>query len=228
MDTRAAQLLKFRFDHPAQLKQHLHLVDGRTLFFVRAAPNNLVGSARVVLEISFVSSEQVTILRGSVLSRVEGAQQGVWLEFPDGKLARRMADPSVMVPRKQRRVGCDAMVEVRAGMGGVMARMIDVSMSGARLAGALRLASGKELQLRVMGAPADWPSDLGRAEMAREEVGDCGVRFLRADAESRKAVAKLVQVAQQAWARAPELTHPPSCCKGGVVLEPPLPHRSKI
>ena len=227
MEARAATLLRSRFDSPAQLGKHLHIVNERTLFFFRATPKDVIVGGRIALEISFQSSEQIIVMRGTARSQTMGLQPGLWLEFPDtGRLARRTEDPAGLTNRKQRRIGCDTLVEVRLGAASTLTRMLDVSMGGARLAGSFHRGDATQVQLRVLGAPPDWPSELGRAEMAREDKGDFGVRFLRTDPESRKAVMRLVQLAQEAWARAPEVTHPPVCCDRGVMLEPPVPWSS--
>ena len=92
MDSRAASLLKYRFGNMQQMHNHLHVVEGRTLFFYRDPHTTLAGAARVVVEFSFADSEQVATLRGSVLSKVEGdgGQTGAWIEFPDAKLVRKL------------------------------------------------------------------------------------------------------------------------------------------
>jgi hypothetical protein len=50
------------------------------------------------------------------------------------------------------------------------------------------------------------------------------VRFLRSDVTARVAAGKLYAAVQEGWANAPEMAHPPICCQGGRLLEPPLPH----
>jgi hypothetical protein len=57
-----------------------------------------------------------------------------------------------------------------------------------------------------------------------ESGGDLGVRFVRSDVIARVASGKLYSAMQQSWTKAPEVAHSPLCCKGGHVLEPPLPH----
>jgi len=91
LETPQATLLKYRFGNIAQMQNHLHVVDGRTLFFYRDGKGDLPGGARVLLEFSFADSEQVSTLRGNVLGRVEGegGQVGMWIEFPDGRLAKK-------------------------------------------------------------------------------------------------------------------------------------------
>ena len=51
-----------------------------------------------------------------------------------------------------------------------------------------------------------------------------GTKLVRSDPTARIASGKLFLAVQEAWNKAPELMHPALCCKGGHVLEPPLPH----
>jgi hypothetical protein len=113
VETKAATLIKYRFGLFEHMRNHLHVLEGRTLFFYRDPRNSLAGGDRVVVEFSFGSSEQVSTLRGAVLARIdrEGGQPGAWIEFPDAKLARRIdAGAEAISARRQRRLGCDMMV----------------------------------------------------------------------------------------------------------------------
>ena len=228
----ATNLLRYRFGDLQQMKNHLHVVERRTVFFWRDPRTALQGGQRVAIEFSFSSSEQVSIARGAVLGRVEGVESGdgpvmgVWLEFPDSRLAKRIDQGGVqsIAARKQKRLGCDLVVEVRSGRKPYIGRMIDISVGGCRITGSSTLRKGFEAELRLLSAPPGWPSDLGRVQVERGDGSEIGVRFVRTDAVSRIAAAKLFQLVQQAWAQAPEIAHPQLCCRGGHVLEPPLPH----
>ena len=115
---KAATLLKVRFGEVPQLQKHLHVVEGRTVFFFREPSARLVGGERVIVEFSVASSEQVSTLRGSVLGRVngEGGQIGAWIEFPDARLARRLErGPTAVAMRQHQRVTCDLLIEVKQG-----------------------------------------------------------------------------------------------------------------
>jgi hypothetical protein len=222
-----AALLKYRFDDIEQMQNHLHVLEGRTLFFYRDGKAALPGGARVVMEFSFGNSEQVAALRGNVLSRVESesGQAGAWIEFPDARLARK-ADQgaSAIALRKQKRLGCDLLVEVKQGRVPFLGRMVDVSIGGARIIGAIGLRAGATVEMRLMAPERNFPGPLGQSEVTRADASDSAVRFLRTDSTARVASSKLCQAVQQAWTRAPDLSHPALCCKGGHVLEPPLPH----
>ena len=226
MDQRRAVSLRYRFNDFAQMQNHLHVVEGRTLFFWRDPRAALPGGSRVVVEFSFQSSEQVVVLRGAVLARIEneGGMTGLWIEFPDARTAKRLDQgPAGIAARKQRRLGCDLLVEFRVGVVPILGRLVDVSMGGARIAGARGVRPGAEGMLRLLGPEEGFPGILGRADVVRAD-GDCGIRFLRNDTTTRQASAKLCQALQQEWQAAPELSHPAVCCAGGHVLEPPLPH----
>ena len=223
--------LKYRFGDLTQMKNHLHVVEGRTLLFYRDPKLPLSGGARVVVELSLATSEQVSTVRGAVVARVEAAESagnaGLWLEVPDARLAKRIDQegPTGLSSRQQRRLGCDFVVEVRSGRVPFLGRMIDVSMSGARISGAVGLRAGGQVEMRLLGGEPPLPSLLGRCDVIRAEPsGDTGVRFVRSDPTARIASGKLFLAVQEAWNKAPELTHPTLCCKGGHVLEPPLPH----
>jgi hypothetical protein len=226
VDTRVTTLLKYRFGDLTQMNNHLHVIDGRTLLFYRGGRVKLASGQRVVVELSLVSSEQVTALRGTVLALESDTSTGVWIEFPDAKLARRLAQggAGAITSRSQRRVGCDLMVELKYGDMPLLGRMVDVSMAGARIVGAAGLACNADVELRIIGATSPLPSIVGKAQIARSTSGgDIGVRFLRSDPAARVGAGKLFQAVQQAWNKAPELTHSPLCCQNGTVLEPPLP-----
>ena len=228
MDSRPATTLKYRFGTIELLQNHLHVVDGRTLFFLREARSTLAGGARVVVEFSFGTSEQATTLRGSVLSRIEGqgGQHGVWIEFPDAKLARRLGQGAAGIAgRHQRRLGCDMLVQVKAGDMPYLGRMIDVSLHGVRIVSTAQLASGDEVEVRIMGAEPPLPGLLGRGQVVRADPGgDLAVKFVRTDVIARVASGKLYSAVQETWQKAPEMAHSPFCCQNGNVQEPPLPH----
>ena len=223
--------LKYRFGDLTQMKNHLHVVEGRTLLFYRDPKLPLPGGSRVVVELSLATSEQVSTVRGAVVALVEAAESagnaGLWLEVPDARLAKRIDQegPTGLSSRLQRRLGCDFVVEVRSGQVPFLGRMIDVSMSGARISGAVGLRAGGQVEMRLLGGEPPLPSLLGRCDVIRAEPsGDTGVRFVRSDPTARIASGKLFLAVQEAWNKAPELMHPALCCKGGHVLEPPLPH----
>ena len=210
------------------MQKHLHVVEGRTLFFLREPRSTLQGGARVVIEFSLADSEQVTTLRGSVLARIdgEGGQAGAWIEFPDSPLARRLEQGKAgLAGRNQRRLGCDMLVEVKQDRLPLLGRVIDVSLHGLRIVGPIGLKQGSDVEVRIMGAEPPMPGLLGRSQVVRSDPGgDLAVKFVRTDVVARVASGKLYSLMQQSWQKAPELAHSPQCCVGGNVQEPPLPH----
>jgi len=235
VEKQPAVLLKARFGDLSQLQNHLRVVDGRTVFFFREATSRLKGGERVVVEFSVSSSEQMSTLRGAVLGRVEageGTQTGAWIEFPDAKLAKRLEHGTTKLARQHQRVSCDLLVEVNPGRRPFLARMMDVSMGGARLlgatasrVGAVPLRAGATVALKLVGAEPPFPSDLGRADVVRIDPssGEMAVRWLRSDAEVRLSSTKLIDAARRSWTQAQEMIHAPPCCRNGHVLDPPMP-----
>jgi hypothetical protein len=217
-----AAMLRHRFQTVGQLKQHLHPLDGRSFLFYRGAGHSLVVGARVLLDVSFTDTEQQALLRGHVLGRVDGALSGHWLEFPDTRLLKK-ADEGEIVSRKQRRVGCDVLIEVRKAGGPSLGRLVDLSLGGARFAGAGGLRVKDLVEVRLVSPGKDLPSELGRAEVVRSGDHDIGTRFLRDHPPTRMAITRLFAAVQDSWGKAPEVSHPPACCQGGLVIEPPLP-----
>jgi hypothetical protein len=232
---KAPTLLKARFGDAAQMQKHLHVVEGRTVLFFREASARLLGGERVIVELSVGSSEQVSTLRGTVLGRVdgEGGQAGAWIEFPDAKLAKRLERGATAVGMRQhQRVTCDLLVEVKQGRHSFLARMMDVSMGGARILGAtaprigaMPLRAGSTVELRIMGNVAPFPADLGRGEVVRIDphTGELAVRWIRSDPVVRVASLKLIDAARSAWSQAQQMVHGPACCGDRGVLDPPTP-----
>jgi hypothetical protein len=221
-------LLRYRFGDLAQMQRHLHVIDGRTLFFYRDPKTAFAGGSRIVMEFSFGNSEQVSTLRGAVLARIdsEQGQAGAWLEFPDAKLVKKIDQgEKAITGRHQRRLGCDFLVEIKLGRLPFLGRMVDVSMAGARIVGASGLHAGAQVEVRIMGAEPPLPTLLGRTELVRADPGgDMGMRFVRSDVTARVAASKLYAAVMEFWARAPEASHSPLCCRNGNLLDPPLPH----
>ena len=227
MEAPAKSLLRMRFGDLAQLHNHLHLVDGRTLLFCRDPGRILVAGASVTVTLFVTRSGQTITLRGTVLTRVGDGQQsaGAWLVFRDTKVARRLeADAGALTARRQPRFACDFLAEVNYLKAPFLCRIEDVSADGARLGGTAGLHLAAEIEVRIHGAKPDLPGRAGRAIVVRATGGDAGVRFLRSDVETRLACTVLLDAVQKQWAAAPELMHPPLCCRGGQLLEPPMPH----
>lgn len=218
-----ATLLRYRFAVPEQLTRHFHVADGRTLFFYREPTLSLAGGSKVLLSCSFTQLDQEILVRGSVVGRMEGSHPGLWIEFADTKIAKRV-DGAGLRGRKQTRLGCDLMVEIRKDRQPFLGRLVDLSLGGARMAGMSGLQARDQVDVRLVSPAADWPSTLGLAEIVRLDRHEIGARFLRQDAESRMAITKLFGAMQKAWASALVAEHPPMCCKNDQFLEPALPH----
>jgi len=235
VEKQTGSLLKARFGGLSQLQNHLHVVDGRTVFFFREPTPRLQGGERVLVELSLATSEQVSTLRGAVLGRVdapESGHRGAWIEFPDAKLAKRLERGGQgIATRQHQRLACDLLVEVRQGRRPFLARMMDVSIGGARIlgatagVGALPLRPGAGMGLRLMGAGAPFPADLGRADAVRVDLntGELAIRWVRSDPVVRAASMKLIDALRSSWRQAQEMVHAPPCCALGRATDPPMP-----
>ncbi len=226
MEADAKVMPRMRFEELAQLRNHLHLFDGRTLLFCRDPRRILQAGSPVTVELLVTRGRLAATLSGTVLTRVgEGTRSsGAWLLFSDTKLARRLeADGSGLSARQQPRFACDFLAEVNYLGAPVLCRIEDVSAGGARLGDAAGLCPGMEIEVRVRGAGPDVPDSVGRAIVVRASGADAGVRFLRSDQATRQACTRLFDAVQKQRAAAPELMHLPVCCQGGRFLEPPLP-----
>lgn len=217
---RTEVLLRYRFETFDQIRNHLHQQEVRSVFFFRDPALTAEGNDRVVLELS--AGDQQMVLRGIVLTRDNG---GVWLEFADSRLARRLSDGDVAA-RRQRRLPMDLLVELRSRTARV-GRLLDVSMGGARLGGVQGLAAGMVVDLRLLTPLPDVPASLGRADVIRAGENEAALRFIRSDPPTRVAVTRLFDAARKAWLTAPEVIHPAGCCIGNIVSEPPLPRLRK-
>jgi hypothetical protein len=236
VEKQPASLLKVRFGTFSELQNHLHVVGGRTVFFFRETAARLQGGERVVIEFSFATSEQISTLRGSVLGRAEtaeGGHNGAWIEFPDAKLAKRLERGAEgIATRQHQRLPCDLLVEVKQGRHPFLARMMDVSMGGARIlgasavrVGATPLRAGTGVEIRIVGAEPPVPEDLGRADLVRVDAntGELAVRWVRSDPVVRVASMKLIDAIRRSWAQALQMVHAPPCCRLGRANDPPMP-----
>ena len=183
----------------------------------------------MLLEITIGATGQRSVMRGQVLGFEQSRTEGVWLEFADARLPRRAGD-AALVARLQRRIATDLVVGLRGPSGFQMCRLVDVSMTGARLAGAsASLMAGAEVELRFSSLPLASSNESGicRARVVRFEGGVSGLRFSRGDAPTRQLVTKLFSALQEYWARVPEVIHPPICCGPAGPLDPPLPRLAR-
>jgi PilZ domain len=216
-------LLRHRFESIAQLKAHLHVVDGRSLLFFRDPALELPAGAEVRLEMTLANSEQTRVVRASLVARSEGL--GLWLAMSDTRFARDVHDRGLL-PRRGRRLEADRPVRVRRVDGSeYLVTLLDLSVVGARIGGGLprSLSKGSELEVRCAFLEVGQPAELGRATVMWVDAGEAGLQFDRSTPASRVSVAKLFQSLQKEWEKARTIDHLPGCCVGGALLDPPLP-----
>jgi len=218
-----AALLRLRFPSLEQLRAHLHIEDNATLLFFRDASLDLPAGTPALVEIVFDVTEETRVVRTTALARAEGL--GLWLAMPNARFAREVKERG-LVARKGRRVGSDRYLRLKRQSGSeFMVLLLDMSLCGARIGGGLpsQLSAGDQVTLRLASPEMGEPSDIGRAHVAWVEAGEAGVAFERSDPASRSAVAKLFQTTESRWRSVREVRHPESCCRGGPLMEPPVP-----
>jgi len=219
----AATLLRYRFDSVSQARAHLHIAEKRTLFFYRDGGIERRPGEPALIELAFRDSEQTRLLLGSTLETM--LAEGTWLEFPHQGMVSSEVESGLLSRRQHRRLGADLPVELVVDGATFAARLHDLSLVGARLRGeGLALRPGGHVTLRPLPAPlAAQPEDIGPAVVVWSNKNGAGLYFDREDAGCRAAVGTLHLALQRAWKSAFEAAHPAACCRGGALLEPPLP-----
>jgi len=215
--------LRFRFRNLQQARAHVHEVEGRSLLFVRDEKLRFLPEASVCVAFTFEESEVTRMLHGRVTGTVDGA--GTWLQLADTRPLRELTPTEAI--RRSVRLGCDAPVEARSDGKTASGRMLDLSSGGARLSGISGFSAGDHLELRLLSSDRLTFHDLSYAEVIWVKDGQMGVRFDRADAVGRQAVARLLVDTGELWDQAWEGPHPAYCCGEDGVVEPAPPGRSQ-
>ena len=218
-----AALLRLRFASLDQLRAHLHIEDNATLLFFRDAALKLAAGATALIELVFDTSEETRVVRTTVLARAESA--GLWLAMPSARFARDVKERGLL-PRRGRRVGADRFVRLGREDGSEhLVTLVDVSLAGARIGGGVpaSLTRGERIEVRLASTEIGEAPEIGRARVVWSEGGEAGLEFDRREAACRAALAKLFQVTEARWRYAREARHPETCCRGGALLEPPVP-----
>ena len=215
-------MLRYVFDTVGQLSRHVHAREGAALLFFPSALKDQRTGDHVLLELQMRDCDQRAVVRAIIHSRVDGRLKGIWLQFSD-QLSRAIeADARTIRRRAHPRVGSDFMVQVREPDSSArIARMTDVSSTGARLGSAPGLKVGSEIELQLLSAPRQVPRALGRAAVVRASAGDVGLRFASSAAPQ---IGALLSWLQHEWQSALTVHHAPECCRLGQPTEPTLPH----
>jgi len=222
---RPPHLLRYRFDSVDQVSRHFHVAAGRVVFFFPTLLQLQPGDP-VILEVTFTASEQTCSVQGSVIGTEAGTSIGWWLEFTAHRLVSGLQSAAAAPKRHHRRFPVEVLVNVDRAEGmPVIAKLVDVSTGGARLAGlSLRAAVGDTVRLSTFS------NESGRRPLAAAHVswirnGEAGLEFRRPQPSERAAIAALVEQARQKLASAYEVSHPAACkcVEGHAVLEPPMP-----
>ena len=219
-----ARLLRYRFDTAHQIAHHFHASSGRAVLFYPARVHLCPGEP-VVLDVAFTASDQHCAVRGSVLGCEVGGQYGSWLEFGGSGVVADLQRASIARRRRHRRFLTGKVLHVGCGeQPPVMARLVDVSLGGARLAGATFAARpGESVRLSALSTSAG--ATVIAARMAWRRDGEAGVEFKRLSPAERAGVAALVEEARGHLGAAHEAVHPSvcRCAQGDATFEPPLP-----
>ena len=216
--------MRYRFDSVAQARKHLHPLEARQILFFPDPFLDVRDGQPIQLELCFMGSEQSVTVRGQVHAVETGAMRGAWLDLFSLRIGEGLHIACTNPRRLFRRVASDLMVRVqKTGAPGTMARLIEVSAGGARLAGGGgRWMPGDDLYISELSG---WPM---RARVVRAREGELAIPFSRADATTRRNGVRLVEAALQRWNDARETRHPAACgcMNGGALYEPLLPRAS--
>lgn len=210
----SARLFRYRFSSMAEARKHLHTVEGRQLLYLPWAAGTGLGD-RVLLELSVAGSEQTCTLTGEVRCVESALYAGAWAELDRVKALESVEHAVLAARRRTPRLSADLLVRAgRLGRPGCVARLCDVGLDGARLAGVGGLwSAGEQVQIGALG---ELGNHAGRVVWAR--AGEAALRF---DAPAHS----LLQLAAEAWNQATDLAHPAACrcVSGGPLVEPLLP-----
>jgi hypothetical protein len=219
-------MLRYVFDTALQFRGHLHpAADAGWLFYPHPAIERKCGEV-LPLEVELREPHQQLMLRGTIHSRVAAPHAGLWIQFSDLRLARKLeANLDGLAQRKHDRVISDLVIEVREPDASArIARLLDISIGGARLGAAAGLKTGMSVEIHLLSRMPDVPSALGRATVVRALGGEIGIRF---PAEMGERVQKLVDANRRAWKAVVTVTHARACCGPAGILDPPVP-RSRV
>jgi hypothetical protein len=216
------RLMRYRFDTAAQTRRHLHSMEGRQILFFPDPFLDVRHSQHVLLELAFADSVQTLAVRGAVHSLETGTLRGAWMELHAMRLVDVVQIACETPRRLDPRLPVDLMVRVeRPGLPASVARLADVSASGARVVSAGgRWSGGEEILISELagGSPL-------RGKVVRAREGEIGLQFVLADATTLRNAVRLVEAARQRWREARETRHPVACgcMRGGALFEPLLP-----
>lgn len=215
------QRLRYHFDALPQARAHIHLLANRQLLFFPDPTGRLHERQPVLLELYVGDSDQPTNAAGEVSSVEAGIHRGAWIDLFTLSLHQLRT-----AQRKHRRVAADLLVRVeRPTGGGMVLRLVDVSVGGARLAGGgFAFRPGDLVRLADLeNGPA------ASALVLWSRNGEMAVQFDRAQQPGRVGASRLLHCATAKWNDALHAHHPAGCECGvnGRLMEPLLPRSAQ-
>lgn len=194
-------MVRYRFESPAGLAQHLGLGDGLLL---PGLPLACARGARVLVQATFPESRDAALLHGRIDKRTG---EGVWVS-----VAARGHWSPLGGQRRSPRVAADLFAEVSApGEEPFLCRAPDVSAEGLRLSGVSLdgVLRGEELQLSLLW---DGPPLKLRGKLVWSARGEAGLSLV----DPPRELAQLLRGLSGRWERAAELLHGAQCpCASG-------------
>ncbi len=200
--------LRYWFDDLEQALHHLQERRGRLWLLFN---QQIALASPVILEAATRRSAQTCVLRGEAALQASAAR-GAWLSLfgqPDENRARFLA--AAAGARASKRLPSDWTITARGDAGRTFGRLLDLSLSGARIAGVNDLARpGRDLDLALFGAGQDG-EPLARATVVWQRGNESGVHFRRRHPDERRHIGQLFDRLSGEWAHAIEASHTPLC-----------------
>ena len=178
----------------------------------------------ISLEVVFDASDQHCTLSGVVRNVEQRSPRGAWLELaaPGALPSLRLAETAPRRRHPRVTTSIFALLE-RSAESGQPVRIVDVSLSGARVIDAPALEPGELVLLRPLN-----PDSALRSCVLWGRYGETGLEFQRTEAATRTAASALLSRAVHGRERIPDVRHPVACAclEGGRLLEPTRPRNA--
>ena len=215
-------LVRYLFDEPALLQQHLQLDadGGGSLFLPEPSLERAVGT-RTVVEVVFRAPSHQCVLHGVVSARAP--EGGLWIEVPAagsaGSILRSGQAPQTL-RRESRRIAADLLAEVRPRAAlPYLCRVTDLGRGGARLGAGTHSVglADQRVEVTLLGPEPGLPNVELQARFSRVKSREAGLQFVAPD--DSKSLTRLLSALELRWSDATRIVHGQTC--GCVKGEPP-------